>query len=94
MAFFYIISVLGGTVLLLIPAFLEGLGSTVFSYTSIDWLCLTYLGVFGTVIAFIYYYQGIVSIGATKAGLFINFVPISGVILSYFFLGKKSHYHY
>ena len=82
-------SVLAGTVLLLIPAFLEGLGSTVFSYTSIDWLCLTYLGVFGTVIAFIYYYQGIISIGATKAGLFINFVPISGVILSYFFLGEK-----
>jgi drug/metabolite transporter (DMT)-like permease len=79
-------SVLAGTVLLLIPAFLEGLGGNIFFYTPIDWLCLTYLGIFGTVLAFIFYYQGIISIGPTKAGLFINFVPISGVILSYLFL--------
>ena len=81
-------SVWTGMLLLLIPALFEGIGHNLFSYSSIDWLCFAYLGILGTVVAFIFYYQGIQEIGPTKAGLFINFVPISGVFLSFLILGE------
>ena len=44
------------------------------------------LGFFGTVAGFVWYYEGIQKIGPTKAGLFINFVPVSAVILAFFVL--------
>jgi drug/metabolite transporter (DMT)-like permease len=79
-------SVLAGTLLLIIPASIEGVFATIPTLTFIDWASFVYLGLFGTVLAFIFYYQGIVEIGPTKAGLFINFVPVSGVILSFLIL--------
>lgn len=47
---------------------------------------LFYLGFFGTVLGFVWYYQGIKKIGATKTAIFINFVPISAIILAFFIL--------
>ena len=47
-----------------------------------------YLGFFGTCLGFIWYYEGIREIGPSKAGVFINFVPISAVIMSFFLLGE------
>ena len=46
------------------------------------WLSLAYLGLMGTVLAFILYYQAIKSIGPTKTAVFINLVPIWAMILS------------
>jgi drug/metabolite transporter (DMT)-like permease len=40
-----------------------------------------YLAVFGTVLAFVWYYTGVQAIGATRAAQFINLVPVSGVLL-------------
>ena len=81
-------SVLTGTALLLVPALNEGVLSTVPHYRLLDWISLFYLGAFGTVIAFVFYYQGIQAIGPTRAGQFINFVPISGVLLSAILLSE------
>lgn len=82
------LSALAGDFLLFVPAVCEGLFTDMFLYTASDWLALSYLGVFGTVFGFVWYYQGIKSLGPVKAGLFINFVPVSAVILSYFFLNE------
>ncbi len=49
-------------------------------------MSLFYLGFFGTVVAFIFYYEGIDRIGPTRAGLFINFVPVSAVFLGFLIL--------
>jgi drug/metabolite transporter (DMT)-like permease len=49
---------------------------------------LFYLGFFGTVLGFVWYYEGIKKIGPTKAGLFINIVPLSAVALAYFVLNE------
>jgi drug/metabolite transporter (DMT)-like permease len=38
------------------------------------------------VIGFVWFYEGVQRIGATRAGLFINFVPISAVVLAFFML--------
>jgi drug/metabolite transporter (DMT)-like permease len=49
---------------------------------------LFYLGFFGTVLGVFWYYQGIQTIGPTRAGVFINFVPVSAVVLSFVILGE------
>jgi drug/metabolite transporter (DMT)-like permease len=77
---------LSGTLCLAVPAWREGLWSAWATFTAADWVSLFYLGFFGTVLGFVWYYQGIQRIGAMKAGVFINFVPISAIILSYFIL--------
>jgi drug/metabolite transporter (DMT)-like permease len=81
-------SSLAGTAALLIPALLEGLWSFLPGYSNITWLGLFYLGFFGTVLGFVWYYEGIKKIGPTKAGLFINVVPLSAVILAFFLLNE------
>ncbi len=81
-------SVLVGALALSVPAYAEGLTAKIAAFTITDWLCLAYLGVFGTVFGFVWFYQGIQKIGAMRAGLFINFVPISAVILAFFILGE------
>ena len=75
-----------GTIALLIPAFVEGLTRNITSQSIVDWLCISYLGIFGTVIGFVWYYQGVERIGPTKAGLFINFVPISAILCAFMIL--------
>ena len=77
---------LSGTLCLAVPAWREGLWTDLATYTPADWVSLFYLGFFGTVLGFVWYYQGIQRIGAMKAGVFINFVPISAIIFSFFIL--------
>jgi len=77
-----------GAVALFVPALFEGLLQNIPSQSAVDWLCISYLGVFGTVIGFVWYYQGIERIGPTKAGLFINFVPISAILCAFFILAE------
>jgi drug/metabolite transporter (DMT)-like permease len=80
---------LAGTTALLPFALAEGLLGALPGYTLQDWLCLAYLGLFGTVAGIVWYYQGIRQIGPTKAGVFINFVPVSALLLSWLLLGEK-----
>lgn len=77
-----------GALALFTPAYLEGLTVHLGDYTAVIWLNIVYLGLFGTVIGFIWYYEGIKAIGPTKAGLFINFVPVSAIVLAFFILGE------
>ncbi len=77
-----------GTVFLSVPAIFNGLIHDIGLYSATDWLCLFYLGFFGTVLGFFWYYEGIKEIGPMKASVFINFVPISAIILAYFILGE------
>jgi drug/metabolite transporter (DMT)-like permease len=81
-------SCLIGDVLLLIPAWMEGLFSDAAGYRMVDWLGIAYLGIFGTVLSFTWYYEGIRTIGASRAAVFINFVPISAVVLAFLILGE------
>ena len=76
-----------GTILLLIPALMEGLTNCIY-YSIPDWGNIFYLGFFGTVLGFVWFYEGIHQIGPTRAGLFINFVPISAILLAFLILGE------
>ena len=77
-----------GAVCLFTPAYLEGMVQHFSNYTKIEWLGIIYLGFFGTVLGFVWYYEGIKAIGATKASQFINFVPVSAVVLAFFLLAE------
>ena len=77
-----------GAIGLFIPAYLEGMVQHFSHYSKIEWLGIFYLGFFGTVVGFVWYYEGIKAIGATKASQFINFVPISAVVLAFFLLAE------
>ena len=76
-----------GTLLLFIPAFREDLTHCMY-YSISDWGNILYLGFFGTVLGFVWFYEGIAQIGPTKAGLFINFVPISAILLAFLILDE------
>lgn len=75
-----------GLLALFIPACLEGMPVALHTYSLVDWGNLVYLGLFGTVLGFVWYYEGIRVIGASRASLFINFVPISAICLAHILL--------
>lgn len=80
-------SSIAGTLFLAAPAFLEG-DFGFLAYSLSEWAGIFYLGFFGTVLGFLWYYQGIQKIGPTRAGLFINFVPVSAILLAFIFIGE------
>lgn len=81
-------SVAAGAFFLFIPACFDGFERNLASCSLKSWIAIAYLGVFGTAIAFVWYYQGIKQIGPTKAGIFINFVPISAILLAFLILAE------
>jgi len=73
-----------GSLMLLPPALGQGLiGGISGGYSASSWFCLAYLAVCGTVLGFVWYYDGIRQLGPTRAGLFINFVPISAIVMAF-----------
>ncbi|MEN6577819.1 MAG: DMT family transporter [Phycisphaerales bacterium] len=77
-----------GTLALAVPAAMEGPAKNLGQASLADWTSIAYLAVFGTVLGFVWFYEGVRLIGATRAGLFINFVPISAVIMATVMLGE------
>lgn len=65
-------------------------------FKDIDWMLLDwrawtsvfYLGAFGTVLPFIWYYQGIQTVGPSRTAIFTNLVPAFGVLFSAILLGE------
>jgi drug/metabolite transporter (DMT)-like permease len=72
-----------GAVALLVPALANGLASSLRHASWLDWASILYLALFGTVIGFVWFYQGVKAVGPIRAGLFINFVPLSAVLLAF-----------
>mgnify|MGYP000364289475 CR=1 FL=1 len=52
------------------------------------WVSVFYLGAFGTVLAFIWFYQGIQTVGPSRTAIFTNLVPAFGVLFSAVLLGE------
>lgn len=77
-----------GTVLLFLPALGEGVAGRFPHFSPAVWLGIFYLGFFGSALAFTWYYEGIRSIGPSRAGVFINLVPVSSVLLAFLILNE------
>jgi drug/metabolite transporter (DMT)-like permease len=79
-----------GTVLLLPAAALEGsLLSGVHRLTVYGWVSVLQLALLGTVVGFVWWYEGVERLGASRAAVFVNLVPLFGVLLSALILSEK-----
>lgn len=58
------------------------------SVTLKSWAAVVYLAAFGTVIGFVWYYDGVKAIGPSRASVFNNLVPVFGVALAAIILGE------
>ncbi len=77
-----------GTLMLLPAAIWTDLGAETIRATTTQWLSCAYLGIFGTGLGFTWYYQGIQKLGAARAGVFINLVPVNAVTMGWLLLGE------
>jgi len=82
-------SCLVGVIALLPFAIQDHLFSTLGNITPVSAASLLYLAVFGTALGFVWFYRGVYEIGPTRAGQFINLVPVSAVLLGILILGEK-----
>ncbi len=72
-----------------------GIGAA-FEFSLVDWPALgwtvwasiVYLGAFGTVLGFIWYYEGVKAIGPSRTAVFNNLVPVFGVVLASLLLSE------
>lgn len=78
-----------GTALLAFPAAQAGLFGRLTGISLADWTSLAYLGIGGTAVGFSLYYRGIKKIGASRAGIFINLVPVFSLLLARLILGES-----
>lgn len=53
------------------------------------WMIVIYTAIFASLLAQILYIRGVEQIGANRAGLFINLVPVFGTLLSVLLLGEQ-----
>jgi drug/metabolite transporter (DMT)-like permease len=75
-----------GSLMLAIPAWLEHDSFAQATWQS--WAALGYLVVFGTVLPFLWFYEGVKALGAARAAQFINLVPPLAVAESVLILGE------
>jgi drug/metabolite transporter (DMT)-like permease len=75
-----------GAACLFPPAVLEGVTWTWQSFSAKIWLCIFYLGFFGSALGFVWYYEGIRTLGPSRAGVFINIVPVSSIVFAFLIL--------
>jgi len=64
------------------------------SQVSLDiWMALAYLGVCGSFLGFVWYYQGISKIGPVKTAAYNNLIPVFAMLLSVIILGESIELH-
>jgi drug/metabolite transporter (DMT)-like permease len=76
-----------GTALLAVVAFGQPVEAQTWSWMS--WMSAAFLGLGGTTIAFLLFLKGLAQIGASRTSIFINLVPVFGVLFSSLLLGES-----
>ena len=77
-----------GAAMLLPPALGAGLLPDVARAGPVAWGCVAFFGILATGFGFSWYYEGVKAIGPTKAGVFINLVPVVAVFLGWLILDE------
>lgn len=77
-----------GTVLLAVVALFESPWARVPTLSAQGWIAIFYLGLFGTVLAFLWYLEGVRAIGGPRTAVFINLVPVFAVAIAALGLGE------
>ena len=80
---------LTGWAMLTVAALIDG---SLFSLSAVTWKgasSIAFLGLLGTAVAFTWYAAAVHQLGATKAGAFINLVPVCAVLLGALLLDER-----
>jgi drug/metabolite transporter (DMT)-like permease len=78
-----------GSLPIAIPAWVEHESLARVSWQG--WAALGYLVIFGTVLPFLWFYEGVKTLGAARAAQFINLVPPLALVESIVILGEPFH---
>lgn len=79
---------LAGTVMLALVCAING-DLVLPQVTAKGWIALAYMGIFGTAIAFVWFYDGVKAIGPARSMVFVNLVPIFAIAFAMLLLGEK-----
>lgn len=79
---------MGAASIWILDAILTPAGTPFFDYPLSVWLAAAFLGILGTTIAFSWYLDAVGELGASRAGTFLNLVPVFAVLLSVAFLSE------
>jgi drug/metabolite transporter (DMT)-like permease len=52
------------------------------------WAAVGFVGLFGTAVAFVWFYDGVRAIGPARTSVFINLVPVAAIVLGVLLLGE------
>jgi drug/metabolite transporter (DMT)-like permease len=78
-----------GTAMLVPVSFLEGGWGGLAEANAGAWISIAYLAVFGTVVGFVLFYEGVRRIGPSSAMSFTLLVPVFGVLSSVWILDER-----
>ena len=81
-------SCIAGCLMLFPIALHEGLIHDLHRASLTSLLSIAYMGIFGTVLAFLWYADGLRTLGASRTAIFTNLVPTSAVLMGVFLLGE------
>ncbi len=81
-------SCLAGCLMLFPIALHEGILTNLTHASLTSLLSIAYMGIFGTVLGFLWYADGIRKLGASRTAIFTNLVPTSAVLMGVFGLGE------
>jgi Predicted permease, DMT superfamily len=77
-----------GCAMLLPPALATGLASQAAHAGWLLWANILFMGIGATALAFTWYYDGILALGAARASVFLNLVPVFATLLGGLLLGE------
>lgn len=80
---------LAGILILILPVYREDALQNITQYSAEVWLSIFALGFLGATLAFTWFYEGVNKIGPSRAGIFINFVPIFATLMAILILHEK-----
>lgn len=80
-----------GAVILLLLAIGEGGWPGLLHTSWRVWAIVVYMGAFATGLGYLWWYEGVRRLGATRTGVFTFLVPVVGAFLSVTFLGEALH---
>ncbi len=82
-----------GALMFLPLAIFYGNLQNLLGYPIQGWLSVLYMVFFSTIFAFSAWYRGIEQIGASKSSVFVNLVPVFGVLTSVFLLNESLKFY-
>ncbi len=80
---------LAGWLMLLATAFAVSPAALVPGYSSASWSAILFLGLLGTTLGFTWFNQAVKRIGAARASIFINLVPVAAVLQGAWLLDER-----